>query len=139
MDHLETIYGLILGRKLFSNSLNALKRSMSQVLDVRLQYGLLRDKIQQTEFLFSGKSQLGEDPWSTFVDPSDCLIVQVSIQLVLQEVDSVLQGGTVLRRKKKVSWKYLPVLSLPRFQTCRHPSAFQHQYQRRGSKEMRGK
>lgn len=41
LDHLETIYGLILGHKLFSNSLNALKRSMSQVLDVRLQYGLL--------------------------------------------------------------------------------------------------
>ena len=73
---------------------------MSQVLDVRLQYGLLRDKIQQTEFLFSGKSQLGEDPWSTFVNPSDCLIVQVSIQLVLQEVDSILQGGTVLWGKK---------------------------------------
>ena len=51
------------------------------------------------KLLFSGKSQLAEDVSSTFVDPLDCLIVQISTELILQEFDSIVQGGTVLDNK----------------------------------------
>ena len=73
---------------------------MSQVLDVRLQYGLLT-KHCKTKLLFFGESQLAEDVSSTVVDPLDCLVVQVSTELILQEVDSLVQGGTVLRNKNQ--------------------------------------
>merc|ERR1711994_863413 len=51
---------------------------------------------KQTKLLFLGESQLAEDVSSTVVDPCDCLIVQVSTELILQEFDSLVQGGTVL-------------------------------------------
>ena len=54
------------------------------------------------------EAQLAEDVSSTVVDHLDCLIVQVSTELVLQEVDSLVQGGTVLRNKNKEVRKVWP-------------------------------
>ena len=67
---------------------------------------------KQTKLLFLGESQLAEDVSSTVVDPCDCLIVQVSTELILQEFDSLFQGGTVLRYKNKEVGKVCLVESI---------------------------